>query len=904
MTKYGLRARVLAFTIIPTLLIGTLLAGYFIFHRHQQIENFMIEQGTSVIEPLAIASEYGLTRSSREDLRRLISTSHRRNSPLIKSIAIFTKDNNLFVTSNFHRDFMEMRLPDGKAIPELTSVEHMDDYIILRTPILAENSLSETSLQSSSTPEVIGYMALQLNTDSSVIAQYRDTATAIFIVLIGLVLSVIFGLNLVHVVIEPINRMVRAVYHIREGRLDTRVRGKMDGELDMLKNGINAMAKAISEYHNEMQQSIDQATSDLRETLEQIEIQNVELDMAKKRAQEAARIKSEFLANMSHELRTPLNGVIGFTRQLFKTQLSLHQRDYLSTIEHSAKNLLSIINDILDFSKLEAGKLTLENIPFNIREMINDTVTLLAPSAHDKQLELSLLVSQPIPDLVAGDPLRLQQIVTNIVGNAIKFTEQGMVNIHISTTFATDQQTVLLRIRIRDTGIGMSGEQLMRLFQPFIQGDNSISRRYGGTGLGLVISQKLIEQMDGTMHVHSEPNQGSEFTINIPLELVSEEGNVSSEQLLLAGKNVLLWENDPWSRESCLSLLNEWNMQTVLASDEQTFVGATFYAMVVGFAPDTPTDKIQQTVDLCLQNYQLDKLVVLLNSSDPTLHEQLMQNHKVYSISKPVIHHKLLQALLQPLPPAQTLTQAVEQQKEKLPLRVLAVDDNPANLKLIVALLHDLVQEVYSCQNGHQAVAQAEKTRFDLIFMDVQMPIMDGIQACRLIHQDTCNQQTPIIAVTAHASPGERERLIANGMDEYLSKPIDEVQLKRLLLQFSDTSTVTTATFIDWPMALEKVKGKDALAKEMLQMLVASFDELIPLIERALAGHECAELLDAIHKLRGGAAYCGVPQLQASCAELEQGLRSGLTCTAFEPELLELLDIMKAVKQESGLWLS
>jgi two-component system sensor histidine kinase BarA len=296
--------------------------------------------------------------------------------------------------------------------------------------------------------------------------------------------------------------------------------------------------------------------------------------------------------------------------------------------------------------------------------------------------------------------------------------------------------------------------------------------------------------------------------------------------------------------------------------------------------------------------------VVLLNSSDPTLHEQLMQNHKVYSISKPVIHNKLLQALLQPLPPAQTLTLAVEQQKEKLPLRVLAVDDNPANLKLIVALLHDLVQEVYSCQNGHQAVAQAEKTRFDLIFMDVQMPIMDGIQACRLIHQDTCNKQTPIIAVTAHASPGERERLMANGMDEYLSKPIDEVQLKRLLLQFSDTTAVTTAHFIDWPMALEKVKGKDALAKEMLKMLITSFDELFPLIEGALAGHECAELLDAIHKLRGGAAYCGVPQLQASCAELEQGLRSGLTCSAFEPELLELLDIMKAIKQESGQWLS
>ncbi len=902
MTKYGLRARVLAFTIIPTLMIGTLLAGYFIFHRHQQIENFMIEQGTSVIEPLAIASEYGLTRSSREDLRRLISTSHRRNSPLIKSIAIFTKDNNLFVTSNFHRDFMEMRLPDGRSIPELTSVEHVDDYIILRTPILAENSLSEASLQSSSTPEVIGYIAIQLNVDRSVIAQYRDTATAVFIVLLGLVLSLFFGLNLVHVVIEPINRMVRAVYHIREGRLDTRVRGKMDGELDMLKNGINAMAKAISEYHNEMQQSIDQATSDLRETLEQIEIQNVELDMAKKRAQEAARIKSEFLANMSHELRTPLNGVIGFTRQLFKTQLSLHQHDYLNTIEHSAKNLLSIINDILDFSKLEAGKLTLETIPFNIREMINDTVTLLAPSAHDKKLELSLLVSQPVPDLVAGDPLRLQQIVTNIVGNAIKFTEQGMVNIHVSTALAADPNKVLLSFRIRDTGIGMDDEQLMRLFQPFIQGDSSISRRYGGTGLGLVISQKLIEQMNGSMQVHSEPNQGSEFTITIPLELVSMESNIPTTQFLLTGQKVLLLEEAVWSREACVSLLDEWKMQTILDPDKQ--VDTAFYAMIVGFSADTSSEKIEASVEDYLQQYRLEKLIVLINSSDPTLHEKLMQNHKVYSLSKPVIHSKLLQALVQPLPPAQTLTPPVEQQKEKLPLRILAVDDNPANLKLIIALLSDMVDEVYSCQDGHQAVSLAEKIRFDVIFMDVQMPIMDGIQACQIIHQDTCNKLTPIIAVTAHASPGERERLISCGMDEYLSKPIDENQLKRLLLQFSEIKPEgIELTFIDWELAFEKVKGHEALAKEMLQMLVASFADIKPLLEAVTNGAECAGLLDAVHKLRGGAAYCGVPQLQDRCADIEQGLRAGIHCHVFEPEVLELLDIMDAVEQESGKWL-
>lgn len=906
MTKYGLRARVLAFTIIPTLLIGTLMAGYFIFHRHQQIENFMIEQGTSIIEPLAVASEYGLTRSSREELRRLISTSHRHNSPLVKSIAIFTKENNLFVTSNFHRDFMLMRIPDGQAIPDLTSVQRLDDYIILRAPIYAESGITEMSLQSKATPEIIGYMAIQLNVDRSVIAQYRDTATAVFIVLIGLVLSIISGFNLVNVVIEPINRMVRAVYHIREGRLDTRVRGKMDGELDMLKNGINAMAKAISEYHNEMQQSIDQATSDLRETLEQIEIQNVELDMAKKRAQEAARIKSEFLANMSHELRTPLNGVIGFTRQLFKTQLSLHQRDYLNTIEHSAKNLLGIINDILDFSKLEAGKLTLESIPFNIREMINDTVTLLGPSAHEKNLELSLTVNQPVPDLVAGDPLRLQQIITNIVGNAVKFTEEGRVNIQISCKAANAADQIVLVIRIRDTGIGMTNEQLMRLFQPFIQGDSSITRRYGGTGLGLVITQKLIDQMQGNIQVSSEPNQGSEFTINIPLTLVSHESSQPELHLELEGKTALLIEADLWSRDACMNMLTEWHMQVLQTEDLLADSHDAPFVVLVGFSANTPDEVIYDAVATYLNIYSPEKLVVMSNSSDPTLHEKLMQNDKVYSLSKPVIHTKLLQALLQPQEaPIEVPEIEVTPEKNRLPMRVLAVDDNPANLKLIMALLHDLVEETHSCQDGHQAVKLAETMPFDLIFMDVQMPVMDGIQACQQIHSAGMNRVTPIVAVTAHASPGERERLMSKGMDEYLSKPIDEAQLKRLLQQFHDVpeTVLEAANYIEWELALEKVKGKEALAVEMLTMLISSFDDVRPLIDATLAGQESIGLLDAIHKLRGGVAYCGIPELLNRCAELEQGLRSGLTPDAFEPELLELLDIMDAVTKESKDWI-
>ena len=920
MTKYGLRARVLAFTILPTLIIGCLLAGYFSFHRHQQLEAYIIEQGISVIEPLAIASEYGMKQNSRELLKRLLGLTHRKNSAFINSIAVFREDNQLFVTSNFHRGLDMLRLPKGEPIPELTTVDYQDDFIILRTPILEEVTLTESSLLDSKPQRAVGYISIQMNTDRALIIQYRDTAVAILVVLLGLGLSIYCGLNLVNVVIDPINRMVRAVYQIREGRLDTRVRGQMRGELDMLKNGINAMAKAIAEYDNEMQMNIDQATSDLRETLEQIEIQNVELDMAKKRAQEAARVKSEFLANMSHELRTPLNGVIGFAKQLFKTPLTSNQSDYLSTIEKSAKNLLNIINDILDFSKLEAGKLSLEQIPFSLRDVVNETMTLLAPSAHDKGLELSLRVNGDVPDLLSGDPLRLQQILTNLTGNAIKFTEQGNIDVTISLRKRVENQRVRLAIQIRDTGIGMSQQQQRQLFQPFNQADTSISRRYGGTGLGLVITQKLVQQMDGSIEVDSSLEQGSRFTVTLGMRLASQPHDESRAAISLQDQSILLVEADPWSRAACEAQLQEWRMQvtSVGSLSEAASRGLeTVTTLLIGLSSTPDLLALQQQLSQLPVRYS--RLLFLLNSHEPRLQEQLLALGASHCLSKPVPHSKLLAALTLNHTATANAPQPVTS-RSKLPLNVLAVDDNPANLKLITAMLGDLVAEVHSCQNGRQAVELAQRLEFDLIFMDIQMPILDGISATQTIRQDGCNQQTPIIAVTAHAIPGERERLMAQGMDEYLAKPIDEAQLEKLLRQFTQPlpgqaptspepevnnpaiSNPASSSLRDAELALRQAAGKPELAREMLELLLASLPEVQTLLAQA-SDASAAELLAGIHKLAGGAAYCGMPALQALCHQLESALRRGETVEQLEPELLELQDLLESLQREATHWL-
>ncbi|OCA64644.1 two-component sensor histidine kinase BarA [Aeromonas piscicola] len=903
MTKYGLRARVLAFTILPTLIIGGLMAGYFTFHRYQQLENNLIDQGINIIEPLAIASEYGMTQHSRESLKRLIGLTHRKNSPLIKSIAVFTQDNQLFVTSNYHRDFTRLRLPDGSQIPELTSVTLYGDDIILRTPIQAETSMDGFPLPSDVEPPMIGYISMQMTTDRAMILQYRDTFFAVIMVLIGIAVSTLFGFRLVKSVTQPITDMVQAVHKIREGRLDTRVSGQLTGELDMLKNGINAMAKALSEYHEEMQQNIDQATSDLRETLEQIEIQNVELDMAKKRAQEAARVKSEFLANMSHELRTPLNGVIGFTRQLLKTALTPSQTDYMQTIEKSARNLLGIINDILDFSKLEAGKLQLEHIPFSLRDTLNETMHLLGPSAHDKQLELSLQVDAEVPDYLTGDPMRLQQVLTNLAGNAIKFTERGNVDVHIEQTGSSNGNKVRLNVLIRDTGIGISEEQQRQLFQAFNQADSSISRRYGGTGLGLVITQKLVQQMGGQIRFESELGKGSIFSFSLDLDVSPLPQTEKLPLDRIQGKRVWLLEPDPFSHSSLCALLAEWQLDVQSLAIDTIWPEMSNQDMVIigSSTLHTPQQVIARLDGLDGQQ----NTIVLLSSHEPALYDAMLAHGAQHCLSKPTNHRKLLHALLSP-EAAKSAPLPAPTQRQVQQVKVLAVDDNAANLKLIAAMLKEMVSQVVVCKNGKEAVRLAQSQPFDIIFMDIQMPIMDGISATQAIRSQSLNTETPIVAVTAHAIPGERERLIRQGMDDYLAKPIDESMLAQLITDFAHRRHQNHADQqIDWSLAVRQAAGKLDLAKEMLTMLMASFDEVDPVLEAALAGQvEDAEVLAQLHRLNGGCAYSGVPGLQRLLSQLEQQLRDGVPVSELEPELLELQDAMEQVRQETPRYLA
>ncbi|MGL4938437.1 histidine kinase dimerization/phospho-acceptor domain-containing protein, partial [Shewanella sp.] len=330
MTKYSLRSWVLVLALAPTILVGILLGSYFTINRFYELEDTLVEQSSNIIEPLSIASEMGLVTHDREATKRLLAAAQLNKSTLVKSIAIFDANNQLFVTSHYHKDVEIMRYKEALNTLHKTEVEYVDDSLILRSPIFATGPTAAPANDDIQTDNGhrLGYITIIINKEGALLEQHRAAVAAFIMVLIGVQLNLLFTFRLVKHVTKPITEMVRVIARIREGKLDARLDGNLIGELDLLKRGINSMAGSLSDYHDEMQQNIDQATSDLRETLEQIEIQNVELDLAKKRALEASRIKSEFLANMSHELRTPLNGVIGFARQLVKTPLHSSQVDY------------------------------------------------------------------------------------------------------------------------------------------------------------------------------------------------------------------------------------------------------------------------------------------------------------------------------------------------------------------------------------------------------------------------------------------------------------------------------------------------------------------------------------------------------------------------------------------------
>ncbi|CGJ66486.1 hybrid sensory histidine kinase BarA [Salmonella enterica subsp. enterica serovar Typhi] len=538
-------------------------------------------------------------------------------------------------------------------------------------------------------------------------------------------------------------------------------------------------------------------------------------------------------------------------------------------------------------------------------------VTLLAHSSHDKGLELTLNIKNDVPENVIGDPLRLQQVITNLVGNAIKFTESGNIDILVEKR-ALSNTKVQIEVQIRDTGIGIPERDQSRLFQAFRQADASISRRHGGTGLGLVITQKLVNEMGGDISFHSQPNRGSTFWFHINLDLNPNVIIDGPSTACLAGKRLAYIEPNATAAQCTLDLLSDTPVEVIYSPTFSALPLAHYDIMILSVPVTFREPLTMQHERLAKAASMTDFLLLALPCHAQINAEKLKQGGAAACLLKPLTSTRLLPALTEYCQ-LNHHPEPLLMDTSKITMTVMAVDDNPANLKLIGALLEDKVQHVELCDSGHQAVDRAKQMQFDLILMDIQMPDMDGIRACELIHQLPHQQQTPVIAVTAHAMAGQKEKLLSAGMNDYLAKPIEEEKLHNLLLRYKPGANVAArlmapepAEFIfnpnatlDWQLALRQAAGKPDLARDMLQMLIDFLPEVRNKIEEQLVGENPNGLVDLVHKLHGSCGYSGVPRMKNLCQLIEQQLRSGVHEEELEPEFLELLDEMDNVAREA-----
>ena len=972
MRRYGLRSRVIIYNLLPIIIVGMFFAGYFIFVRYNHLEDDAVNRANAVLMPLSQAIESPMQRNDQPEVRRLISYLLQKNAGTIKSIAVFNASGTAYSVASHAGTLSGMKTKISEKTRLRTVVAISGGSIIIRTPILRGLSEPEAT-NTQGTPlwyadrnressrevppelSVIGYIEAELDYSSNLIRLYQDTAVSLIVVLTGFIISLVFAFNIIREIVEPISRMNRAIMSIREGQLDTRITGAMHGELERLRSGINSMARAIADYHDEMQNSIDQATSDLNETLTDLENKNAQLDFANRKAREAARLQTEFLANMSHELRTPLNGVIGFAVQLGKTDLTEHQKDYLRTIESSAKHLLAIINNILDFSKLEAGRLSFEKIPFSLRDTVYDTVNLLLPTVYEKNIDLSVDIDSGVPDLVVGDPLRLQQILTNILGNAVKFTNQGSVTLTMSSSgLVSPNSEILIEAQVSDTGIGISPSQLKTIFRPFTQANASISRTFGGTGLGLVITAKLLSKMGGSITVKSNIGKGSRFSMSIPLATAPVEAERIALPARLAECQVLLVDRDDWSRISYANMLSSIGASPIAVQDPDSIPSIASgrpAAAVISLCTTSPVPELRGIAALLPRGIPV---IALLNSQDNTVIEELRKTGASAVLPKPARVTALRNALASAAqkkdgtsagsvaapqaedthhaaaaPAKDAGTERKAPAADLIPCRVLAADDNPANLKLMSIMLSAIVTEPVMAASGEEAVSIAGERKLDLILMDIQMPVMDGVSAMKAIRSGGGpNADTPVIAVTALAIPEERRRLLDLGMNGFLTKPVEEESLleivkaarKGTLEELSKSaaampaddmagkaagsfiSSEASSSLFDPAGAVRRAAGQKKIAKEMLSLLLAS----VPEVQEAIASLSAVKpekLAGLVHKFAGGAACCGIMDARKLSNTIESAIRSGHSPKDVEPELFELDDMLEKIKAGAPKWL-